>query len=502
MPTLSNGSELTVWEEPDFPNPSPDAILFSITAPDGSVIGPIAAKPDVFRASIDLVSVDVFDGFFTITNFTHDTRTETVTVLETQVFDNQGNLVRTVSDEAAFLSAELVAIDVAGPDDVTVTWTGANAYFGGENTQYGEHRIVLAGGALQPDTFVNHDPVVADLELTLSQGESFIDFRFKASDPDYDMLSFTVLDGPDHGTLEQETSYDGNFYPFHQGHVGSSLHHHADFLSGNLFDYTPQAGFVGTDSFTVVASDGQGNSNVATVTITVTPPAQSVTLSDARDTPDYGGWSHAVLVAALGGDDRVEGTPFNDTLDGGSGHDQLLGGAGADHLIGGTGTDWLKGGDGYDWLEGGDGTDGLRGDAGDDRLDGGRGSDDVRGGDGDDIVNGGAGQDRLAGGEGRDSFVFDAAPGLANYDRIADFNPRDDVFVLAGNLFGGLPAGPLQQAFFAIGRHAADDSDLIVYDQASGDLWFDADGNGAAAALKFASVAAGTPLTADDFIVA
>jgi VCBS repeat-containing protein len=37
------------------------------------------------------------------------------------------------------------------------------------------------------------------------------------------------------------------------------------------FDYTPQAGFHGTDSFTYNANDGQADSNTATVTITVNP---------------------------------------------------------------------------------------------------------------------------------------------------------------------------------------------------------------------------------------
>lgn len=65
MPTLSNGSVLTVWEEPDNSNPSPDAVLFSITETDGDVIGPIGAKPDFPFSGIDVASVDVFDGFFT-----------------------------------------------------------------------------------------------------------------------------------------------------------------------------------------------------------------------------------------------------------------------------------------------------------------------------------------------------------------------------------------------------------------------------------------------------
>ena len=149
---------------------------------------------------------------------------------------------------------------------------------------------------------------------------------------------------------------------------------------------------------------------------------------------------------------------------------------------------------------GGAGTDGLRGDAGDDVLDGGAGCDDVRGGAGDDILNGGAGRDRLAGDAGRDVFVFDAL-GPANYDRVAGFNALDDVFRLNGSVFVGLQAGPLSAAYFVAGKHAVDDSDHIIYDKATGDLLFDADGVGGMAAVKFAAVDPGISITADDFIV-
>jgi Ca2+-binding RTX toxin-like protein len=464
MPILSNGSELTVWSEPDNPNPSPDAVLFSISETDGDVIGPIGAKPDFPFGGIDLASVDVFDGFFTITSFTHEGRTETWTTVETQVFDNEGNFIRTVSAQAAFLSAQIVSVNAYSPGDITVTWIGANEYFGGENTQYGQHQIILEGGALQPDTFVNHVPTVDDADLSVSQGQFLDDIKFSAVDADYDLLSFIVVDGPDNGTLEQETRFDGNHYPFHQGQYGTSLHYHADFLSGNLFDYTPEAGFVGTDSFTVYATDGQGNSNVATITITVTPPAESIALTDAKDTVRYGSYDHAVLVAALGGNDRLSGTPFDDTLDGGAGRDQLFGEAGADNIVGGTGADR------------------IRGDMGDD------------------IINGGAGRDRLAGGAGSDVFVFDAF-GRANCDSIEDFNPLDDVFRLDSSAFVGLSAGPLSAAAFVVAQHSLDDSDHIIYDVETGDLRFDVDGAGGAEAVKFAAVDPGTLLTADDFFV-
>jgi VCBS repeat-containing protein len=58
--------------------------------------------------------------------------------------------------------------------------------------------------------------------------------------------------------------------------------------SDGSFDYTPNAGFDGTDSFTYQASDGSNNSNLATVTITVTgtndaPVTSPVTLTSIAE---------------------------------------------------------------------------------------------------------------------------------------------------------------------------------------------------------------------------
>ena len=91
--------------------------------------------------------------------------------------------------------------------------------------------------------------------------------------------------------------------------------------------------------------------------------------------------------------------------------------------------------------------------------------------------------------------------GPANDDGVADFNVVGDVFRLSGAAFAGLGPGSIFAAVFVIGKHALDDSDQIIYDKASGDLLFDADGVGGAAALRFATVTPGTALTADDFIV-
>jgi len=69
-------------------------------------------------------------------------------------------------------------------------------------------------------------------------------------------------------------------------------------------------------------------------------------------------------------------------------------------------------------------------------------------------------------------------------------------------VFVGIGAtGTLAASAFRAGTAAGDSNDRIVYDTASGRLWFDADGSGAGAAVLFATLTAGTSLTAGDFVI-
>jgi Ca2+-binding RTX toxin-like protein len=62
--------------------------------------------------------------------------------------------------------------------------------------------------------------------------------------------------------------------------------------------------------------------------------------------------------------------------------------------------------------------------------------------------------------------------------------------------------GNLASAAFAVGTSAHDADDRIIYDPASGFLFFDQDGAGTGfAPVHFATVAPGTNLTPGDFIV-
>ena len=78
-----------------------------------------------------------------------------------------------------------------------------------------------------------------------------ISITVRATDPDNDRLTYVIVSPPRNGKLTG---------------------------SGNVRTYTPNAGFIGSDSFTFKANDGQADSNIATVNITVTAAgaAQSV----------------------------------------------------------------------------------------------------------------------------------------------------------------------------------------------------------------------------------
>ena len=54
---------------------------------------------------------------------------------------------------------------------------------------------------------------------------------------------------------------------------------------------------------------------------------------------------------------------------------------------------------------------------------------------------------------------------------------------------------------FVIGAAALDADDRIIYNQANGQLFYDADGNGAGAAVQFATLQGSPALTVNDFTV-
>jgi len=125
----------------------------------------------------------------------------------------------------------------------------------------------------------------------------------------------------------------------------------------------------------------------------------------------------------------------------------------------------------------------------------------VTGNAGANTIDGGAGADTLEGRAGADRFAFSTALGGGNIDLILDFATGVDKIALDDAVFTGLGLGALPANAFVIGTQAGDADDRIIYNASTGALYYDADGNGAGAAVQFATLQYAVPITASDFIV-
>lgn len=215
-------------------------------------------------------------------------------------------------------------------------------------------------------------------------------------------------------------------------------------------------------------------------------------INDHSGSSYMGGTAVADILRGLDGGDHIEGNWGNDQIFGGSGNDQLEGDKGNDKLYGGAGADTLYGEDNDDRLDGGTGNDTLWGNAGKDTL---------IGGDGNDRVDGGAGNDVLTGGKNKDIFAFSESLAVSGVDHITDFATGFDRIELRASAFS-LPVGPLAKAAFFAGAAAHDANDRIIYNKATGALYYDADGQGGVAPVKFAVLDGHPTLKCSDIVVA
>ena len=139
------------------------------------------------------------------------------------------------SNEEVRLQMQDTAEDMGDP--------GRDTFYG-----YGLVDAVAATGGTPP---INNPPVADDQDVETEQ-DTPVPITLTGSDPDGDLLDFTVLTEPSHGSLSGAAPY---------------------------LTYTPDPGFSGTDSFTFKVNDGLLDSAVATVSLTVTPAVSTDTVS-------------------------------------------------------------------------------------------------------------------------------------------------------------------------------------------------------------------------------
>ncbi len=148
-----------------------------------------------------------------------------------------------------------------------------------------------------------------------------------ATDPDGDVVTFSKVSDPQHGTVT----------------VGAA----------GQYTYTPAANWSGSDAFTFRVADTRGGANTYSATVTVQAVLDELTGTPSGDTlVDTSGDAR---LFGLSGNDRLQGGSGNDALDGGSGTDTAVyAGAASGYRVARTGTGWTvtdkDGGDGTDTL--------------------------------------------------------------------------------------------------------------------------------------------------------
>ncbi len=131
-------------------------------------------------------------------------------------------------------SGQFIDIDLAvGSNTITVELVGITAL--------SEYTLTVTRSAGQPN---NDLPVVGDVTLT-TQEDVAASGILLGSDVNGDLLTYRVLVGAGNGGVV------------------------IDDVNTGAFTYTPNGGFTGSDSFTYVANDGSGDSNIGTVSVTV-----------------------------------------------------------------------------------------------------------------------------------------------------------------------------------------------------------------------------------------
>jgi Ca2+-binding RTX toxin-like protein len=134
------------------------------------------------------------------------------------------------------------------------------------------------------------------------------------------------------------------------------------------------------------------------------------------------------------------------------------------------------------------------------------GADVIDGDAGADVITGGAGRDTISGGAGSDQFIFLSRAEMG--DTIVDFGDvagnQDQLRISASALGGGLTAGAVAASVFITrsSDHAAQQADdRFILNNADKTLWFDADGNGAGAAILVVDLQNNTTFGAGDMLL-
>ena len=199
-----------------------------------------------------------------------DSNIATVSVTITPLGDSPiaftpGSAVTTTEDVAKAIT--LVGIDpdgdaityiiISGPAHGILSGTGSNLTYTPDANYNGSDSFTFKVNDGTSDSNITTVSItitpLADSPIALDQSIGTTEdvakgITLTGTDPDADVLTFSIVSGPLHGTLSG---------------------------TGANVTYTPSANYNGTDNFTFKINDGTTDSNSATITITITPTGDS-----------------------------------------------------------------------------------------------------------------------------------------------------------------------------------------------------------------------------------
>ncbi|WP_435169101.1 Ig-like domain-containing protein [Paenibacillus glycanilyticus] len=205
--------------------------------------------------------------------------------------DEDTSFNKSLSDKGSDIDGEAITFSkVTGPSNGTLILNSDGSFTYSPNANYnGPDSFTYRVN----DGFLNSNTATVDLTVNA------INDAPVAYDSSISTLESTPVNGSVTGS-----DVDSEFISYWPEQ--DATNGHVDLQLDGSYTYTPNNGFVGTDSFTFTANDGDLGSNTATVTITVTavpnaaPVAQDDSKSTDEDTPVNG-----ALTATDGNNDIV-----------------------------------------------------------------------------------------------------------------------------------------------------------------------------------------------------
>lgn len=307
-----------------------------------------------------------------------------------------------------------------------------------ENGDIGEQAVMVSDVHFETiDASDNLAPTAApDNASTEEDTAVIVDVTSNDTDPEGDDLTVSGVSDPANGSATVNTDGTVTYTP-DTGFVGS-----------DSFDYTieDEAGNTSTSTVSVSVGEGDGDPRIDTDVFPVDPTLQPLDPLDGQDEdPDpeddrdlvngtdaaetFSTGDDSDTIIAGGGNDTIEGGIDDDLISGGAGDDLITDVQGADTVEGGSGDDTITvGTDTFSDYEGDDpnfgpgtfltdtlgftsdgntddGRDSVLGGAGNDVIETGDDSDTIYGGTGNDTIDAGIDDDLVYGGSGDDSIL-------------------------------------------------------------------------------------------------